>query len=193
MPYRFCSLLPAVVLQIAQPEAEHLCRPTGVQKSPLICERRRLSGTEYAELVVVGVGHDYPVDVALADVDPGRSEFNEAIDLGSLIDVSEIVPYVVTDNAFINDGIALDAEGRVYVTDVITNGMVRVEPDGTVVPIAGGAEQGFDGPTNMAFGVGATESTMYVVNLAGGSYEPNDLSSRALIAIDVDTPGMPLP
>ena len=45
----------------------------------------------------------------------------------------------------------------------------------------------------MAFGIGATELTMYVVNLAGGTFEPNDRPGPALIAVDVDTPGMPLP
>ncbi len=105
----------------------------------------------------------------------------------------EITPYVVTENAFVNDGIALDAEGRVYVTDAVTNGVVRVDPDGTIVPIAGGPEAGFDSPTSIAFGVGATGLTMYAVNLAGGSYEPNEFPGPALVAIDVDTPGMPLP
>ena len=98
-----------------------------------------------------------------------------------------------TENAFINDGLALDADGRVYVTDVITNGIVRVDPDGTITSIAGGPEAGFDSPTSMAFGVGATGLTMYAVNLAGGSYEPNEFPGPALVAIDVDTPGMPLP
>ena len=105
----------------------------------------------------------------------------------------EIVPYAVTDLAFINDGLALDADGRVYVTDVLTNGIVRVDPDGTVVPIAGGTEEGFDSPSNMAFGIGATELTLYVVSLANGSFEPSDMPGPGLTAVDVDTPGMPLP
>ena len=105
----------------------------------------------------------------------------------------DMVPYVVTDFAFVNDGIALDVDGRVYVTDAITNGIVRVEPDGTVVPIGGGVEQGFDSPTSMAFGIGATELTMYAVNLADQTYVPNDKPGPALVAIDVDTPGQPLP
>lgn len=54
-------------------------------------------------------------------------------------------------------------------------------------------EQGFDSPTSMAFGIGATELTMYAVNLADQTYVPNDLPGPALVAIDVDTPGKPLP
>lgn len=105
----------------------------------------------------------------------------------------EIVPYLATDVGFIADGLVLDAEGRVYVTDVLTNGVLRVDPDGTIVPIAGGDEAGFDESTSIAFGVGATEQTMYAVNLAGGSYEPTDKPGPALVAIDIDTPGQPLP
>jgi gluconolactonase len=104
----------------------------------------------------------------------------------------EMAPYVVSNMAFIPDGLALDVDGRVYVTDQLTNSVVRVEPDGTTVPIAGGVEQGFDGPTNMAWGIGATELTIYVVNLSD-VFDPEDRPGPALFAIDVDTPGMPLP
>lgn len=104
-----------------------------------------------------------------------------------------IEPYVETDLGFINDGIALDAQGRVYLTDIFTNGVLRIDPDGTIVPIAGGTEAGFDASTSIAFGIGGTELTMYAVNLAGGSVEPGDRPGPALVALDVDTPGMPLP
>jgi hypothetical protein len=40
---------------------------------------------------------------------------------------------------------------------------------------------------------GATEQTRYFVNLAGGIFEPSDKPGPALIAIDIDTPGTPLP
>lgn len=48
----------------------------------------------------------------------------------------EMVSYVISEVGFIPDGLALDADGRVYVTDALTNSIVRVEPDGTVVLIA---------------------------------------------------------
>ena len=41
-------------------------------------------------------------------------------------------------------------------------------------------------------GIGATELTMYVVNLSD-VFDPEDRPGPALFAIDVDTPGMPLP
>lgn len=105
----------------------------------------------------------------------------------------EIVPYVVTENEFIGDGLALDADGRVYVTDFLTEGIVRTDVDGSIVPIAGGADAGFDNSTSLTWGIGATEQTLYVVNLAGGSFEPSDKPGPALIVIDVDAAGMPLP
>ena len=112
----------------------------------------------------------------------------------------EMAPYAESDIAFVNDGlafipdgIALDADGRVYVTDVVTNGVVRVEPGGAIVPVAGGVEQGFDTPVSIAFGIGATELTMYATNLADQRFVPDGKPGPALVAIDVDTPGMPLP
>jgi sugar lactone lactonase YvrE len=105
----------------------------------------------------------------------------------------EIAPYVVTENQFINSGIALDAEGRVYVTDVIQNGVIRVDPDGTSETLAAGTDAGFDGLNNIAFGVGGTELTMYAVNVPYGTFEASDTPGPTLVAIDVDTPGMPRP
>jgi sugar lactone lactonase YvrE len=105
----------------------------------------------------------------------------------------EITPFVVTENKFIRDGIALDVGGRVYSTDIVTNGVIRINPDGTIDSIASGTEAGFDQATTIAFGIGGTELTMYAVNLAGGGFEPNDGLGPALGAIDVDTSGRPLP
>src|SRR5829696_1641887 len=53
------------------------------------CGRRPLRGAQKAELVAVGIGHDDPVDVALADVDPGRAERHETVDLGPLFGLVE--------------------------------------------------------------------------------------------------------
>src|SRR5215204_2074306 len=50
--------------------------------------RRTSTGSEYAELVAVGVRHHDPADVALADVDSRRPERDEAIHLDQLIGVS---------------------------------------------------------------------------------------------------------
>ena len=46
-----------------------------------------LAGARHPELVVIGIGHDDPIDLALADVDPGRPQSGQAIHLCSLIDV----------------------------------------------------------------------------------------------------------
>src|SRR3954454_13050019 len=46
-----------------------------------------LSRGQHAELVAVGIGHDHPADLALADVDAGRPEGDETVDLRSLITV----------------------------------------------------------------------------------------------------------
>ncbi len=59
----------------------------------------------------------------------------------------------------------------------------------TIEAIATGTEAGLDQPITLAFGIGGTELTLYVVNLAGVGIGPGP----ALVAIDVDTPGRPLP
>jgi hypothetical protein len=46
-----------------------------------------LARDQYAELVPVGIGHDLPADLALADVDASRPEGDEALDLRLLVTV----------------------------------------------------------------------------------------------------------
>src|SRR5712691_2105943 len=47
-----------------------------------------LAGAQYTELVVIGIGHDHPIDLALADVDSSRPKGNEAVKFDSLINVA---------------------------------------------------------------------------------------------------------
>src|SRR6266513_2488084 len=44
-----------------------------------------LSGGQHTELMAIGIGHDHPADLALADVDASRPEGDETIDLPVLI------------------------------------------------------------------------------------------------------------
>lgn len=46
-----------------------------------------LSRAQDTELVVVGIGQDYPIDIALADVDPSRPEGDQTVDRSVLITV----------------------------------------------------------------------------------------------------------
>ena len=57
--------------------------------APDVGARRRLREPQDAELVAVGIGHDDPFDVALADVDSGRAECHETVDLGALFGLVE--------------------------------------------------------------------------------------------------------
>src|SRR5919199_6298683 len=56
---------------------------------PVVCQaaQNALAGAQHTELVVIGIGHDHPIDLALADVDSSRPKRNEAVYLRSLINV----------------------------------------------------------------------------------------------------------
>ena len=85
------------------------------------------------------------------------------------------------------DGIALDGEGRVYIADVVTSRIQRVNADGTLEVLAEGVPAGLDLPASVAFGVGGTELTLYATNLSFDDFSNG--VGPALVAIDVDTPG----
>ena len=44
---------------------------------PVVLRRVALSRGQQAELMVIGIGHDHPADLALADVDASRPEGDE--------------------------------------------------------------------------------------------------------------------
>ena len=50
----------------------------------ITCTRR---GAEHTKLVAIGIGHDHPIDIALADVDPSRPKGDQMGYLRSLITV----------------------------------------------------------------------------------------------------------
>ena len=87
----------------------------------------------------------------------------------------------------IPDGIALDADGRIYVADVGASAVKRILSDGTIEVLADGAPAGLDLPASISFGVGATEGTLYAVNLANVEAFSTGFGP-ALVAIDVDLP-----
>ncbi len=105
------------------------------------------------------------------------------LDDGSPGEVSTIV-----DGGIIPDGIALGADGRVYVADVGGSAIRRVGLDGSIETLAEGAAAGLDLPASIAFGIGGTELTLYATNLANIEAFSTGVGP-ALVAIDVDTPG----
>jgi hypothetical protein len=56
--------------------------------SPAIRDLVSISRGQHTELVAVGIGHDHPADLALADVDASRPEGDETVDLRLLITVN---------------------------------------------------------------------------------------------------------
>ncbi len=85
------------------------------------------------------------------------------------------------------DGIALDADGRIYLADIVTSRIQRVNADGTLEVLAEGVPAGLDLPASLAFGVGGTELTLYATNLSFDDFSNG--VGPALVAIDVDTTG----
>ena len=46
-----------------------------------------LSRGQHTEFIAIGIGHDDPADLALTDVDAGRTEGDEAVDFRLLISI----------------------------------------------------------------------------------------------------------
>jgi sugar lactone lactonase YvrE len=90
------------------------------------------------------------------------------------------------------DDIALDEDGSVYVTTHIHNTLVRLDPDGQRVALAG-PEQGMHGATACAFGVGAEDTALFVTTTGGILMPVDDVPREAkLVRLDVARRGRPL-
>jgi sugar lactone lactonase YvrE len=92
------------------------------------------------------------------------------------------------------DGLALDADGSVYVAVISQSTVVRVGPDGDIEPIAD-ASDGLDWPSSLAFGQSeGTQDQLYAVNFAiGPQFGSPPGAGPALLTIDVGARGRPLP
>jgi sugar lactone lactonase YvrE len=90
------------------------------------------------------------------------------------------------------DGLAVDVHGRVYVAVIGQSAVRRIEHDGSITTLAT-HEDGLDFPTTLAFGTGRNQpKTLYAVNFAiGPLFGFPAGAGPALLAISVDTPGMP--
>jgi sugar lactone lactonase YvrE len=89
------------------------------------------------------------------------------------------------------DDLALDDAGNLYVTTHIHNTLVRLDPDGRRVALAG-PDQGMHGSTACAFGVGVDDHAVFVTT-TGGIVMPVDDTPREakLVRLDVGRPGRP--
>lgn len=83
------------------------------------------------------------------------------------------------------DGVALDSAGNIYVAQPMANAVVRVNPDGTVEPIATG-EDGLDGPTSVAVGITADGAEhLFVANWSDalGDFAPPSEAGPSVVTV----------
>jgi sugar lactone lactonase YvrE len=108
-----------------------------------------------------------------------------------VFDPIEVSPGVVVPA--VADGVALDVHGDIYVTLLSGNAIARVSPDGTAETIASGGL--LDHPSRLAFGSASGErETLFVANYSIGEFFGLDTrTEQGVLAIDVGTPGDPLP
>jgi sugar lactone lactonase YvrE len=90
------------------------------------------------------------------------------------------------------DGIALDVHGDIYAALVLQSKLVRIDPvDGEFTTLLT-ADDGLDEPASLAFGTGKGDrQTVFVTNYA--LFPPHSVEGPAVLKVDVDMPGLPLP
>jgi sugar lactone lactonase YvrE len=102
-------------------------------------------------------------------------------------------PQIVAEGSdlFPLDGIALDVHGNIYTLVIAQSTLVRIDPEtGSITTLASAAE-GLDFPASLAFGTGKGDrQSVFFTNFAIG---PPGGAGPAILKIDVDIPGQPLP
>jgi len=98
------------------------------------------------------------------------------------------------DALFGLDGIALDVHGDIYAALVIQNKLVKIDPDdGTISTLLTEAD-GLYNPASLAFGTGkGNRQRLYFTNFALLPPEPAASLGPAILSLEVDIPGEPLP
>lgn len=90
------------------------------------------------------------------------------------------------------DDFAFDVEGNLYGTTDPFNTVVRVAPDGTVKVLLT-ADDGLDGPTATAFGVGADKKNLYITNAAFPFFPGPTPRRPSVMRLSLRIPGEPRP
>lgn len=92
------------------------------------------------------------------------------------------------------DGIALDVHGDIYAALVIQNMLVKINPDdGSFTTLLTEAD-GLFNPASLAFGTGKGErQRLFFTNFALLPPEPAASLGPAILSLEVDVPGQPLP
>ena len=92
------------------------------------------------------------------------------------------------------DDFAFDVEGNLYgTTNFVGNMVVRVTPDGKTKTLLT-ADDGLDGPSAAAFGLGNDENMLYITNAAFPFFPGPDPERRpSLMRLRVGIPGEPRP
>ncbi len=98
-------------------------------------------------------------------------------------------PEIFAAGTFIPDGLALDVHGNVYVCDIGSSSIVRIDRvDGSITVVADESD-GLAGPASMAFGTGGGyKQSVFITSFNFDSGIPTDI-----IRVDVGVPGLPLP
>jgi sugar lactone lactonase YvrE len=98
------------------------------------------------------------------------------------------------DELFGLDGIALDVHGDIYAALVIQNQLVKIDlDDGSSTTLLTEAD-GLYNPASLAFGTGKGErQRLFFTNFAVLPPEPAASLGPAILSLDVDVPGQPLP
>lgn len=92
------------------------------------------------------------------------------------------------------DGIALDVHGDIYAALVIQNKLVKINPDdGSITTLLTEAD-GLYNPASLAFGTGKGDrQRLFFTNFAVLPPEPAASLGPAILSLEVDVPGQPLP
>jgi len=92
------------------------------------------------------------------------------------------------------DGIAFDVHGNVYALLVLQNKLVRVDPDDGATTLLLDEEDGLWNPASLAFGTGRGDrKSLFIANYAVLPPEPDNSLGPAVLKVDMEVPGLPLP
>ncbi len=142
-------------------------------------------------------GHAFGVD-GVAWGRQKRDLYVSTVDFGRVMRIpmdgrcARQIQIVAEDSALKGiDGIAIDRSGTLWAAVNTQDRIATVGEDGTITVISQGSP--FDGPSSLAFGTGRHDQrTLYIANFAITRFQTGQTAHPGVLALPVDTPGLPL-